>query len=140
VRVSPICLAAMSIATSGEGHRELHGQGHELRSPRHLLRRRGNFIDTANNYQDESSEEFIGEWMEARGIRDQIVLATKVRWGRAIRYQLMDARHSTRPTSRGARRRCAEDQYIGNNRKSMHLSVNASLKKLRTSYVDILYV
>ena len=29
--------------------------------------------------QDESSEEFIGEWMEARGIRDQIVLATKVR-------------------------------------------------------------
>ena len=39
----------------------------------------GNFIDTANNYQDESSEEFIGEWMEKRGIRDQIVLATKVR-------------------------------------------------------------
>lgn len=29
--------------------------------------------------QDESSEEFIGEWMETRGIRDQIVLATKVR-------------------------------------------------------------
>lgn len=29
--------------------------------------------------QDESSEEFIGKWMEARGIRDQIVLSTKVR-------------------------------------------------------------
>ena len=39
----------------------------------------GNFIDTANNYQDESSEELLGEWMEKRGIRDQIVLATKVR-------------------------------------------------------------
>ena len=39
----------------------------------------GNFIDTANAYQDESSEEFIGEWMEQRGIRDQIVVATKVR-------------------------------------------------------------
>lgn len=38
----------------------------------------GNFIDTANNYQDESSEQFLGEWMEKRGIRDQIVLATKV--------------------------------------------------------------
>ena len=29
--------------------------------------------------QDEASEEFIGEWMQVRGIRDQIVIATKVR-------------------------------------------------------------
>jgi aryl-alcohol dehydrogenase-like predicted oxidoreductase len=28
--------------------------------------------------QDESSEEFIGEWAEKRGIRDQLVIATKV--------------------------------------------------------------
>ncbi|KAG5219944.1 Aldo/keto reductase [Salix suchowensis] len=60
----------------------------------------GNFIDTANNYQDESSEEIIGEWMESRGNRDEIVVATK----------------------------------------SMHLSVEASLKKLRTSYIDIFYL
>lgn len=38
----------------------------------------GNFIDTANGYQDGSSEEFIGEWMEKRGVRDQMVVATKV--------------------------------------------------------------
>ena len=38
----------------------------------------GNFIDTASNYQDESSEEFIGEWMEKRKNRDQMVIATKV--------------------------------------------------------------
>jgi predicted oxidoreductase len=30
--------------------------------------------------------------------------------------------------------------YTGNNVKSMHLSVEASLRKLRTSYIDILYV
>lgn len=30
--------------------------------------------------------------------------------------------------------------YNGNNIKSMHLSIEASLKKLRTSYIDILYV
>ena len=30
------------------------------------------------NSQDETSEEFIGEWMETRGIREQIVVATKV--------------------------------------------------------------
>lgn len=29
------------------------------------------------NSQDETSEQFIGEWMEKRGNRDQIVLATK---------------------------------------------------------------
>ena len=28
--------------------------------------------------QDGSSEEFIGEWMENRGIRDQVFIATKV--------------------------------------------------------------
>ena len=30
--------------------------------------------------------------------------------------------------------------YTGNNVKSMHMSVEASLKKLRTTYIDILYV
>ena len=30
--------------------------------------------------------------------------------------------------------------HLGNNVKSMHLSVEESLKKLRTSYIEILYV
>lgn len=33
-----------------------------------------------NLSQDESSEETLGEWLEERGVRDQIVLATKVRF------------------------------------------------------------
>ena len=37
----------------------------------------GNFIDTANNYQNEESETWIGDWMEKRGNRDEMVLATK---------------------------------------------------------------
>lgn len=28
--------------------------------------------------QDGTSEEFIGEWAEQRGVRDQLVIATKV--------------------------------------------------------------
>ena len=28
--------------------------------------------------QDGSSEQFIGEWAEARGTRDQLIIATKV--------------------------------------------------------------
>ena len=43
--------------------------------------------DTANNYQDETSEQFISEWAEKCGIRDQLVIATKfslqtTAWGR----------------------------------------------------------
>ena len=30
--------------------------------------------------------------------------------------------------------------YAGNNTKSMHISVQASMKKLRTDYIDLLYV
>ena len=34
---------------------------------------------TAMASQDETSELFIGEWMELRGVRSQMVVATKVR-------------------------------------------------------------
>lgn len=74
--------------------------------------------------QDESSEEFIGEWAEKRGIRDQLVIATKY----TTNYKRSDANAHVKVN------------YTGNNLKSMHVSVEASLKKLRTSYIDILYV
>ena len=79
VHVSPICLGGMSIgdkwAQYGMGAMDKASSFKLLDA---FYEAGGNFIDTANAYQDESSEEFIGEWMEQRGIRDQIVLATKV--------------------------------------------------------------
>lgn len=84
----------------------------------------GNFIDTASNYQEESSEEFIGEWMEARGIRDQVVIATKY----TTLYKFTD--QSVKQKT----------QFVGNNLKSLHISVEKSLAKLRTNYIDILYL
>ena len=30
--------------------------------------------------------------------------------------------------------------YLGNSNKSLHISVHASLSKLRTTYIDLLYV
>ena len=50
----------------------------------------GNFIDTASNYQDETSEQFLGEWMEKRGIRDQMIIATKVSFLAAVSAGLAD--------------------------------------------------
>ncbi|KAI9025398.1 Aldo/keto reductase [Hyaloraphidium curvatum] len=124
VQVSPICLGAMSIGDAWEG---IGFGAMNKESSFKLLdafyEAGGNFIDTSNNYQEETSEEFIGEWMETRGIRDQIVVATKY----TTNYKMgKDLKQKT--------------QYTGNNVKSMHVSVEASLKKLRTDYIDILYV
>lgn len=85
----------------------------------------GNFIDTANAYQCEESEEWIGEWMEKKGNRDQMVIATKYTTG--YRGHARDAEP-------------LQSNFVGNSFKSMHISVNRSLKKMRTDYIDLLYV
>ncbi|KAE9403978.1 Aldo/keto reductase [Gymnopus androsaceus JB14] len=125
VRVSPICLGGASI---GDKWNEIMGSMDKEASFKLLdayYDMGGNFIDTANNYQSGSSEEFIGEWMEKRGNRDQMVIATKY----TNNFQLG---HNTSINQRV--------NYTGNNAKSLHLSVEASLKKLRTDYIDILYL
>ncbi|KIK71548.1 hypothetical protein GYMLUDRAFT_33750 [Collybiopsis luxurians FD-317 M1] len=124
IRVSPLQLGAMSI---GDQWNDFMGSMDKESSFKLLdayFDMGGNFIDTANNYQNETSEEFIGEWMEKRQIRDQLVIATKY----TTNYKLGD-KNITQKVN-----------YTGNNAKSLHMSVEASLKKLRTSYIDILYV
>ncbi|OCH86462.1 aryl-alcohol dehydrogenase [Obba rivulosa] len=124
VHVSPICLGAMSIGTRwseyGMGAMDKEASFRLLDA---FYAAGGNFIDTANNYQEEESEEFLGEWMESRGIRDQIILATKYTTNYKLKKDIPQ-----------------KTNYNGNSVKSMHLSVEASLKKLRTSYIDIFYV
>ncbi|KAI0922847.1 hypothetical protein AcV5_009719 [Taiwanofungus camphoratus] len=124
IHVSPICLGAMSIgdkwATLGMGQMDKESSFKLLDA---FYNAGGNFIDTANNYQDESSEAFIGEWMELRRVRDQMVIATK--------YTSNFKRGESLPM---------KTSFIGNHIKSLHVSVEASLKKLRTNYIDILYL
>ncbi|GJJ13425.1 hypothetical protein Clacol_007679 [Clathrus columnatus] len=124
VRVSPIVLGAGSI-----GDKWQKGMGEmDKESSFKLLdayyEAGGNFIDTANGYQDETSELFIGEWMESRKNRDQMVIATKY----------------TTFWKRGNDSIPIKINYVGNHSKSLYVSVEESLKKLRTSYIDILYV
>ncbi|KAF7356982.1 Aldo-ket-red domain-containing protein [Mycena venus] len=125
IHVSPIQLGAMSI---GDKWGEMGMGTMDKESSFKLLDtyfdNGGNFIDTANIYQDETSEMFIGEWMEKRSIRDQLVVATKY------------TSHYKRGNNAIAQKAC----YVGNSTKSMHISVEASLKKLRTTYIDILYL
>ncbi len=82
----------------------------------------GNFIDTANNYQAEESEIWIGEWMTERKNRDEMVIATKF----------------TMAFPAGPKG--IKSNYQGNHSKSLKLSLDASLKKLQTDYIDLLYV
>lgn len=84
----------------------------------------GNFIDTANNYQDGENEIWLGEWMEERKCRDQIVLATKF----------------TCPLFPLEDEASVRTNMAGNHKKSLRVSLETSLKKLRTGYVDLLYV
>jgi len=107
----------------------------------HFCDNGGNFIDTANNYQNEESEKWIGEWMEDRGVRDQMVIATKV-W---LPVEAMFAERTntdvqmqfTTNYNSSGDPKTIKSNYTGNNTKSMFLSVEASLKKLKTSYIDI---
>ena len=94
--------------------------------------------------QDETSEKIIGEWAEKRGIRDQLFIATKV--NRAPSNPTTNEDHSrflrqyTTNFKRGDPSVAQQVMYLGNNSKSLHISVQASLEKLRTTYIDLLYV
>ena len=78
IHVSPIQLGAMSIGDKWEAMGAMNKES-SFKLLDAFYEAGGNFIDTANGYQDETSEAFIGEWMESRGIRDEMVIATKVR-------------------------------------------------------------
>jgi aryl-alcohol dehydrogenase-like predicted oxidoreductase len=76
----------------------------------------GNFVDTANNYTDGTSERIVGELVAAD--RDRFVVATK--------YSL-----STRPDDPNAG---------GNHRKNLVRALEASLERLGSDHVDLLWV
>jgi aryl-alcohol dehydrogenase-like predicted oxidoreductase len=76
----------------------------------------GNFIDTANVYGAGTSEEILGRWLAGRP-RDECVIATKVRF----------------PMGKGP-------NEVGLSRKHILVSVEASLRRLRTDYIDLYQV
>ncbi|KAF4780627.1 aryl-alcohol dehydrogenase AAD14 [Colletotrichum scovillei] len=124
IRVSPLALGAMSI---GEAWAEAMGAMNKEQSYKLLdafVESGGNFIDTANGYQDEQSEKWIGDWMKERGNREQIVLATK--YTSDYQSHALGKGHTA--------------NFTGNHRRSLHVSIRDSLKKLGTDYIDILYL
>jgi aryl-alcohol dehydrogenase-like predicted oxidoreductase len=113
LRVSPLALGTATFGTEW-------GWGAEKDEARKLfdtyVERGGNFIDTANTYTNGSAERQLGEF--TRDNRETLVLATK--------YTTL-----SRP---------GDPNSAGSHRKSLFGSVESSLRRLNTDYVDLLYL
>lgn len=125
VRVSPLQLGAMSIGDAWAGGMGSMDKDASFKLLDAFYEAGGNFIDTANVYQNEQSEMWIGEWIHARKNRDALVLATK--FG-------MDYRsHALGKGPQSA-------NFAGNSRRSIHVGVRDSLEKLQTDYIGVFRV
>ncbi|MGL6343721.1 MAG: aldo/keto reductase, partial [Waterburya sp.] len=113
LRVSELCLGTM---TFGEDWGWGSSKEESQKIYQIFREAGGNFIDTANVYTNGTSEKFLGEFIAHE--RDAVVLATKYTNG------LSDG------NANGG----------GNQRKNMVQSVEASLKRLNTDYIDILWL
>jgi aryl-alcohol dehydrogenase-like predicted oxidoreductase len=113
LRVSELFLGAMTFGEQG-------GVGAPPQECRRMLDAYadagGNVIDTAINYRGGASEEILGELLDGR--RDRFVLGTK--------YTVTRDRD--------------DPNAAGNHRKNLRLSLETSLRRLRTDYIDIYWV
>ena len=113
LRVSQLILGAMTFGEHG-------GVGAPIADCRRMLdayaEAGGNAIDTAINYRDGASEEFLGQILAGR--RERFVLATK--------YTVSRDR--------------ADPNAAGNARKNLRASLETSLRRLGTEYLDVYWV
>ncbi|KAF9366666.1 hypothetical protein BGX34_011061 [Mortierella sp. NVP85] len=123
LRVSPLSLGTMTFGeewgfgNNKEACKKIFDTYHE---------KGGNFYDTANIYTNGDSERFLGEYIADK--RSECVIATKYSINPAT-TEALAGRH-TRPNPNAG----------GNHRKNLVETLDGSLKRLGTGYVDLLYV
>ena len=78
----------------------------------------GNFLDTADVYSGGRSEEMLGRFVADRGMRDQLVIATKA----------------------GFSRKPGQPHAGGNGAKAILTGLEGSLRRLGTDYVDLFWI
>ena len=117
LKVSRICLGTMTYGqqnSEAEAHQQLD----------YAVANGVNFLDMAEMYPIPTSpetqgrtEQYIGNWMKARGNRDQMIIATKVAGaGEMVSYLRPD---------------------MGFDRANIRAAITASLKRLQTDYIDL---
>ena len=105
IRVSELCLGCMTFGREAD-------EATSKQMVDRFVDAGGNFIDTADVYSQGVSEEITGRAIKAK--RDQIVLATKVRF----------------PMGDGP-------NDVGASRRHIRLGVEASLRRLGTDWIDL---
>lgn len=115
MKVSRICLGCMSYGQPGKGMSWELDEDASRPYIQRALEQGINFFDTANVYSKGSSEEILGRALkDFAASRDEVVIATKV----------------NQPMGPGPNQR-------GLSRKHIMSSIDASLKRLGTDYVDL---
>ncbi|GHO90576.1 oxidoreductase [Reticulibacter mediterranei] len=113
LRVSELCLGTMTFG-------EEWGYGTSKETCRQIfetfLQAGGNFLDTANLYTNGTSERYLGEFVQDE--REHLVLATK--------YTMSSPGH--------------DPNAAGTQRKNLVQSLEASLKRLGTDYIDVYFI
>ncbi len=117
LRVSELCLGTM---TFGEEWGWGASQDESRKVFDAFVEAGGNFIDTANGYTDGSSEKIVGEFIASE--RERFVVATK------YSFPVQMNNHKSNPNA------------SGNHRKSMIESLEGSLKRLNTDYIDLFWL
>jgi aryl-alcohol dehydrogenase-like predicted oxidoreductase len=119
LRVSELCLGCATFGTNwgpiGSDEKESE------RIFDAFIEAGGNFLDTSNRYQEGQSEQIVGHLINRDRNRDRFVVATK--------YSLQDG------FSDGN-----DPNASGNHRKNLFRSIEGSLKRLRTDYIDLLWI
>src|ERR1700751_3565473 len=114
-KVSRIFLGCMSYGEPAQGqHAWTLNEEQSRPFFRRALELGINFFDTSNSYSDGTSEEILGRAIRELARREEVVIATKVF-------------HRARPGPNGK----------GLSRKAIPAKVDASLRRLRTEYVDL---
>jgi len=113
LRVSELFLGAMTFGEDSSWGADREESARILDA---FLGAGGNVLDTAVNYRGGESERILGDLLVDR--RDDIVLATK--------YTI--SRNGQDPNA------------AGNHRKNLRLSLETSLRRLKTDYIDLYYV
>lgn len=78
----------------------------------------GNFFDSADTYSKGHSEELLGQFVNRRKLRDEVVLATKFTWNAVP----------------------GKPATSGNGRKNIYRALEGSLKRLGTDYIDLYWL
>ncbi len=111
--VSPLALGTMTFGTARWGS----GEDGSRAVFNAYVEAGGNFIDTADVYSGGRSEEMLGGFIAGRGLRDQLVVATKAGFA-----------------SGGG------PHAGGSGAKHLHAALDGSLRRLRTDHVDLFWL